>query len=114
MPMGLHTMISDSATMISGGQRQRLIIARALVRKPRILIFDEATSSLDNRTEAIVNETITRLNMTRIVIAHRLSTVRHADRILVLKHGRFVETGTYDELLARGGIFSELVKQQML
>jgi NHLM bacteriocin system ABC transporter ATP-binding protein len=114
MPMGMHTMISDSAPMISGGQRQRLIIARALVRKPRILIFDEATSSLDNRTQATVHETLARLKLTRIIIAHRLSTVRNVDRILVLKEGRIVETGTYDELLARGGEFSELVKQQLL
>jgi NHLM bacteriocin system ABC transporter ATP-binding protein len=114
MPMGMHTLLSDSASMLSGGQRQRLIIARALVRKPRILIFDEATSALDNRTQAIVNETLAQLNLTRIVIAHRLSTVRSVDRILVLKQGRIVETGRYDELLARNGAFSELVKQQLL
>jgi NHLM bacteriocin system ABC transporter ATP-binding protein len=114
MPMGMHTRLSDSAPMLSGGQRQRLNIARALVRKPRILIFDEATSALDNRTQAIVSESLARLNLTRIVIAHRLSTIRAADRILVLDHGRIVETGSYDELLARGGTFTALVKEQLL
>jgi ABC-type bacteriocin/lantibiotic exporter with double-glycine peptidase domain len=114
MPMGMYTQLSDSAPMLSGGQRQRLIIARALVRKPRVLIFDEATSALDNRTQAIVYETLAKLNVTRIVIAHRLSTVRGVDRILVLKQGRIVETGNYEELLARGGAFSELVRRQLL
>lgn len=114
MPMGMHTYISDSAPTLSGGQRQRLVIARALVRKPRILIFDEATSALDNRTQAIVNEALAQLNLTRIIIAHRLSTVRGVDRILVLQQGRIVETGFYDELLARGGVFSELVRRQFL
>jgi NHLM bacteriocin system ABC transporter ATP-binding protein len=114
MPMGMHTYLSDSASMLSGGQRQRVVIARALVGKPRILIFDEATSALDNHTQAIVNATLTNLNLTRIVIAHRLSTVREVDRILVLKQGRIVETGSYDELLARGGTFSELAKQQLV
>jgi ATP-binding cassette subfamily C protein len=114
MPMGMHTQLSDSASMLSGGQRQRVVIARALVRQPRILIFDEATSALDNHTQAIVNATLAELNLTRIVIAHRLSTVREVDRILVLKQGRIVETGSYDELLARGGAFSELAKQQLV
>jgi NHLM bacteriocin system ABC transporter ATP-binding protein len=114
MPMGMYTQLSDSAPMLSGGQRQRLIIARALVRKPRVLIFDEATSALDNRTQAIVYKTLAKLNVTRIVIAHRLSTVRGVDRILVLKQGRIVETGNYEELLARGGAFSELVRRQLL
>ena len=114
MPMGMHTRLSDSASILSGGQRQRVVIARALVRKPRIVIFDEATSALDNHTQAIVNETLAKLNLTRIVIAHRLSTVRQVDRILVLKQGRIVETGSYDELLARDGAFSELAKRQLV
>jgi len=114
MPMGMHTVLSDSAPMLSGGQRQRLIIARALVRRPRILIFDEATSALDNRTQAIVNETLSRLDLTRIVIAHRLSTIRAVDRILVLQRGRIVESGGYDELIGRGGVFTDLARQQLL
>jgi ATP-binding cassette subfamily C protein len=114
MPMGMHTVLSDSAPTLSGGQRQRLIIARALVRKPRMLIFDEATSALDNRTQAIVNQTLANLDLTRIVIAHRLSTIRGVDRILVLKQGRLVESGGYDELMARDGVFRELARQQLL
>jgi ABC-type bacteriocin/lantibiotic exporter with double-glycine peptidase domain len=114
MPMGMRTPVSDSAPMLSGGQSQRLIIARALARKPRILIFDEATSALDNHTQAIVTETLAQLKLTRIVIAHRLSTVRSADRILILDEGRIVETGSCDELLARGRTFSALAKQQLL
>jgi ABC-type multidrug transport system fused ATPase/permease subunit len=90
------------------------MIARALVRKPRILIFDEATSALDNHTQSIVNETLAGLTATRIIIAHRLSTVRKADRILVFDRGRIVETGSYDDLLARGGMFSDLARQQLL
>ncbi len=113
MPMGMHTLLSDSAPTLSGGQRQRVIIARALVRKPRILIFDEATSALDNHTQAIVNETLAGLTATRIIIAHRLSTVRNVDRILVFNGGRIVESGSYDDLLAQGGTFSDLVRQQL-
>jgi ATP-binding cassette subfamily C protein len=114
MPMGMLTVLSDSAPTLSGGQRQRLIIARALVRKPRILFFDEATSALDNRTQAIVTETLAGLDLTRIVIAHRLSTIRGVDRIIVLERGRIAETGGFDELLERGGTFSRLARQQLL
>jgi NHLM bacteriocin system ABC transporter ATP-binding protein len=114
MPMGMRTVVSDSAPMLSGGQRQRLIIARALARKPRILIFDEATSALDNHTQAIVNETLAGLKLTRIVIAHRFSTIRGADRIIVLGQSRIAETGSYDELLARGSAFAELAQRQLL
>ena len=113
MPMGMHTVISEGASNISGGQRQRLLIARALIRKPGILIFDEATSALDNRTQAIVTESLDRLRATRIVVAHRLSTVRHADRIYVIDAGRVVQQGAYDELAGQLGLFQQLMKRQM-
>lgn len=114
MPMGMHTVISEGHGGISGGQRQRIMIARAIAPKPKILIFDEATSALDNRTQKQVSEALDRLNCTRIVIAHRLSTIRHCDRILLLNGGRIVEDGTYDELIARNGLFAELVERQRI
>ena len=112
MPMGMHTLISEGQGGISGGQRQRLMIARAIAPRPKILMFDEATSALDNITQKTVSESLDRLKCTRIVIAHRLSTIRHCDRIIVLDKGKIVEDGTYEELLARNGFFSELVKRQ--
>ena len=112
MPMGMQTVISEGSTNISGGQRQRILIARALVTKPAILIFDEATSALDNRTQAIVTKSLDELSVTRIIVAHRLSTIRSCDKILVMDSGRIVESGTFDELVARGGIFAGLVKRQ--
>lgn len=113
MPMGLHTMISGSGA-ISGGQRQRLMIAQALIRRPRILFFDEATSALDNETQRIVIDSTRRLNASRLVIAHRLSTVMDADRVLVMEEGRVVEQGAPAELMARqGGKLHELVRRQM-
>jgi NHLM bacteriocin system ABC transporter ATP-binding protein len=113
MPMGMHTIVSEGGGGLSGGQRQRLLIARAIVRKPRILLFDEATSALDNRTQAIVTQSLKALNATRVVIAHRLSTVMHADRICVLDRGSLVESGTYDELMGQGGLFTQLAKRQL-
>ncbi len=113
MPMGMQTVISEGSNNISGGQRQRIMIARALAAKPAILIFDEATSALDNRTQAIVTESLNKLNTTRLVIAHRLSTIRDCDRILVMDKGSLVESGTYEELLAKDGIFAQLVKRQV-
>jgi len=113
MPMGLQTTVQEGGSGLSGGQRQRLLIARALARKPRILLFDEATSALDNRTQSVVQASIGKLGITRIVIAHRLSTVRNVDRIYVLDQGRIVESGRYDELIARGGAFAELAKRQL-
>ena len=113
MPMGMQTVISEGSSNISGGQRQRILIARALVNKPSILIFDEATSALDNRAQAIVTASIERLKATRLVIAHRLSTIRNCDRVIVMDEGKVAETGTFDELMARGGIFAELVKRQV-
>jgi NHLM bacteriocin system ABC transporter ATP-binding protein len=112
MPMGMHTVISEGGGNISGGQRQRLLIARALVLKPSILIFDEATSALDNRTQAIVTASLRRLKATRILVAHRLSTIRNADRIYVIDKGRVVEQGTYRELLAQPGLFARLARRQ--
>ena len=114
MPMGMQTLISEGGGGISGGQRQRLMIARAIAPKPRILMFDEATSALDNITQRTVSDSLAALRCTRIVIAHRLSTIRQCDRILVLDGGRIVEDGTYDELLAAGGFFAELVERQTL
>ncbi|MEV6265103.1 NHLP bacteriocin export ABC transporter permease/ATPase subunit [Streptomyces sp. NPDC051784] len=113
MPMGLHTMISGGGS-ISGGQRQRLMIAQALVRRPRILFFDEATSALDNETQRTVIESTRALRATRIVIAHRLSTVMDADRVIVMADGRVVQEGPPAELLAdTGGRLHELVRRQM-
>ncbi len=114
IPMGMHTVISEGSGGISGGQRQRLMIARAIVPKPRILMFDEATSALDNITQKQVSEALDSLQSTRIVIAHRLSTIRHCDRIIVLENGKIKEDGTYDELIQKGGYFAELVERQRL
>jgi NHLM bacteriocin system ABC transporter ATP-binding protein len=112
-PMGMHTVISEGGTNLSGGQRQRLLIARALVNQPKIILMDEATSSLDNRTQAIVSESLEQLNATRIVIAHRLSTIRNADRIYVIEAGRVVQVGTFSELVNTQGLFAQLVARQM-
>ncbi|MBQ1189445.1 MAG: ATP-binding cassette domain-containing protein, partial [Lachnospiraceae bacterium] len=114
MPMGMHTIISEGSGGISGGQRQRLMIARAVAPKPKILMFDEATSALDNITQKKVSEALDSLKCTRIVIAHRLSTIRHCDRIIVLDGGKIIEDGAYDELLAKGGFFAELVERQRI
>jgi NHLM bacteriocin system ABC transporter ATP-binding protein len=113
MPMGMHTVIGEGGSTLSGGQRQRLMIARAVVAKPRILLFDEATSALDNETQARVSRSLESLKATRIVVAHRVSTVKNADRIVVLAAGRIVEQGTYEELLGRGGLFADLVQRQL-
>ncbi|MFG2138199.1 NHLP bacteriocin export ABC transporter permease/ATPase subunit [Streptomyces sp. NPDC048650] len=113
MPMGLHTMISGGGA-ISGGQRQRLMIAQALIRRPRILFFDEATSALDNETQRIVIDSTRELSASRLVIAHRLSTVMDADRVIVMADGRVVEQGAPADLLAdTGGHLHELVRRQL-
>lgn len=113
MPMGMHTVVSEGGGTFSGGQRQRLMIARAIVNRPRILFFDEATSALDNRTQKIVTDSLDAMHATRIVVAHRLSTIINADRIIVLEQGRIVEEGSYKDLLERGGQFAELAKRQI-
>ncbi|MGA6226527.1 NHLP bacteriocin export ABC transporter permease/ATPase subunit [Streptomyces umbrinus] len=113
MPMGLHTIVSGSGA-VSGGQRQRLMIAQALIRRPRILFFDEATSALDNETQRTVIESTRALNATRVVIAHRLSTVMDADRVIVMEDGRVAQQGPPAQLLAdTGGRLHELVRRQM-
>ncbi|MGY3205981.1 NHLP bacteriocin export ABC transporter permease/ATPase subunit [Streptomyces sp. TE5632] len=113
MPMGLHTIVSGSGS-VSGGQRQRLMIAQALIRRPRILFFDEATSALDNETQRTVIESTKALRATRVVIAHRLSTVLDADRVVVMEHGKVVQQGPPAHLLADpAGRLHELVRRQM-
>ena len=112
--MGMLTQLSEGVSTLSGGQRQRIMIARAIARRPRILLFDEATSSLDNQSQAVVSDALENLNVTRIAIAHRLSTVQRADRIVVLVGGRIVETGTFSELSATPGLFQSFAKRQML
>jgi NHLM bacteriocin system ABC transporter ATP-binding protein len=113
LPMGLHTMITEGAAALSGGQKQRLLIARALVHRPKLLLFDEATSALDNRTQAGVTAALAELPVTRLAIAHRLSTVRDADRILVIDRGRVVQEGGYDTLIAEAGLFADLARRQL-
>ena len=113
MPMGMQTVINEGGSNLSGGQRQRLMIARALVLKPKILLFDEATSALDNRTQEIIRESLEQLQATRFVIAHRLSTIRHAERIYVLQAGLIVQQGFFADLIQQQGLFSELMTRQM-
>lgn len=112
MPMQMHTLVSEGGTNLSGGQRQRLVIARALALKPQILLFDEATSALDNKTQAIVSQSLDQLKVTRVVIAHRLSTVRYADRIYVMQAGRVVQQGRFEELVDQPGLFAQLARRQ--
>lgn len=114
MPMGMFTLVSEGGGGLSGGQRQRLMIARAIASKPKVLMFDEATSALDNITQRIVSESLSSLKCTRIVIAHRLSTIKDCDRIIVLDGGKIIEDGTYEQLIANGGYFAELVERQRI
>ena len=114
MPMGMQTIISEGQGGISGGQKQRLMIARAIAPKPKILMLDEATSALDNKTQKQVSDALDKLKCTRIVIAHRLSTIKNCDRILVLDKGNIMEDGTYDELIEKNGLFAELVARQRI
>jgi len=109
-PQGWDTVVGERGARLSGGQRQRLAIARALVRDPRILLLDEATSALDPESEELVKEALSRLmrGRTTLVVAHRLSTIRQADRIVVLERGRIVEQGSHDALLERDGRYAHL------
>lgn len=113
MPTKIHTLISEAGGNLSGGQIQRLLIARALVRKPHILLLDEATSALDNHTQAIISKNLDRIKVTRIVIAHRLSTIRNADHIYVFEKGEVVQQGSFDELISDEGLFADLMCRQM-
>jgi ATP-binding cassette subfamily B protein len=114
LPDGYDTQVGERGQKLSGGQRQRIALARAIVRDPRILILDEATSAVDNETEAAIQRSLTRLvvGRTSLIIAHRLSTVRHAHRIHVIEQGRIAESGTHDELIARGGSYATLWRIQ--
>ena len=112
LPMGIYTPVSHHINLISGGQKQLLIIARALVGTPRVLLLDEATNSLDNQAQALVVNRINQLKITRISIAHRLSTIEQADKILVLHQGKIIERGTYHQLVNQNGLFYQLAKQQ--
>ncbi len=111
---GFDTEIGDRGVRLSGGQKQRIAIARALLRKPRLLILDEATSALDSHSEKLVQDALETLmrDRTTFVIAHRLSTIRNADRILVFDDGRIVEDGAHDLLIQRGGVYAKLVEIQ--
>lgn len=111
--MNLFTLISEAGGGISGGQKQRILIARALVNKPSILLFDKATSALDNVTQQQITENLDKLGCTRLVIAHRLSTIKHCDRIIFLDKGEIAEEGTFEELIARRGLFYEMSKRQL-
>ena len=114
LPMGLHTPVSEENCTLSGGQRQRVLIARAIIAKPSILIFDEATSALDNITQAKITEGINKLNCTKLIVAHRYTTIKDCNRILVLDKGRIAECGSYNELLEKKGIFFGLISGQEL
>jgi ATP-binding cassette subfamily C protein len=114
MPMGMQTLVGEGGQNISGGQRQRILIARAVLSRPRILIFDEATSALDNRSQSTVQRGLAELPVTRVVVAHRFSTIRRVNRVFVLSRGRLVESGPPEELLRQGGAFARLAGRQLL
>lgn len=114
LPMGLDTILTSGGGTLSGGQRQRLLLARALVSQPKILLLDEATSSLDNRSEDTVKNNLEKLEITRVVIAHRLHTIRHADRIYIVEKGKIVDSGTFEELSDKKSLLSLYEKKQKL
>ena len=113
MPMGMMTMVGTSGSVLSGGESQRVTIARSVIGKPRVMLLDEATNWLDNENQAKVMDNLTDLTSTRLVIAHRLSTLEAADRIYVLQAGKVVQSGAFNELMEKGGVFKELVKRQV-
>ena len=113
MPMGMMTMVGTSGSVLSGGESQRVTIARSVIGSPRIMLFDEATNWLDNENQAQVMRNLTALTSTRVVIAHRLSTLEQADRIYVLQAGRVVQSGSFSELMEVDGVFRELVMRQI-
>lgn len=113
MPMKYNTILSSEAEVISGGQRQRIALARALINKPKILILDEATSAMDNVSQSRVKRNLDELGVTRIVVAHRLSTIQDCDRILVMDKGKLVEEGDFNSLIAKNGLFAKMAKRNM-
>ena len=113
MPMGMNTIIQEGSGGFSGGQKQRIMIARAVAPKPKILFLDEATSALDNITQKKVCDAMDRMKCTRVVVAHRLSTIRQCDRVILIKDGKIAEDGSYDELIAKNGLFCDLVRRQL-
>ena len=114
MPMGVNTMLNENSNTISGGQQQRILIARAIIGNPKLILLDEATSALDNITQKAVCDTLDRIDATKIVIAHRLSTVQKCNKIFVLDGGRIVESGSYEELMHRKGLFAEMAARQLV
>jgi ABC-type bacteriocin/lantibiotic exporter with double-glycine peptidase domain len=109
----MYTIVTEGGSTLSGGQRQRVLIARSIAARPKVIFFDEATSALDNQTQAVVSHSLERLKATRLVVAHRLSTIRKADTIYVLEKGKIVQRGNYDELMQQPGLFADLAKRQL-
>jgi ABC-type multidrug transport system fused ATPase/permease subunit len=115
LPEGLETRVGERGVKLSGGQRQRIALARVFLKDPAVVVLDEATSSLDNESERLVEEAMEELLRGRstLIIAHRLRTVRRADRVLVLDRGRVVEEGTHEELVKRGGVYGKLYRAEL-